>query len=446
MEIGHVNAGHGTLDLGVVPGNREENRRVQQIAEVIRVMGVLPDVVGVHHQEFAERLLEAGMKFVALSRRNRRRSALSEERAQDRIADRAGHNQVFVKRSLQYARVRDAQYGIRSLDVVCHARAGFRLPGAGETAIDVEPHAEVEGPGPLRDRILDIPGELFDICAASEAEQAGSWSWTPIARRRCACEVEAAKQGHERSRRVGIGGNIRFKAGSSTVYGIVDRGVAGRNEASRNVLRNARIIDRRIGQAKRELFAKKCVLEQRPHLQVVNSFYIGDVAANAGIGECPLLRGRFGQIGERIPAGIKVERIMPHERTQSKQSALAEKMCPARSKVVSPDLRALVLSDSLLIKGVRFLEPGAGKVAVQMDRIGIPELKVNAIEYVLFIALGMHDLELRRIKKSSGIQAADRDKIAKLLVPGSQREAARVRPEGTIRVSYAPRRFRLTQS
>src|SRR5258708_34746037 len=102
-------------------------------------------------------------------------------------------------------------------------------------------------------------------------------------------------------------------------------------------------------------------------------------------------------MGEGIAGGMKVEGSMAHERNQSKQSALAEKMCPARSKVVSPDLRALVLSDSLLIKGVRFLEPGAGKVAVQMDRIGIPELKVNAIEYVLFIALGMHDLELWRI-------------------------------------------------
>src|SRR5258708_22214158 len=37
----------------------------------------------------AERLLEAGMEFVALPRRNRRRGTLSEERAQNRIADRA---------------------------------------------------------------------------------------------------------------------------------------------------------------------------------------------------------------------------------------------------------------------------------------------------------------------------------------------------------------------
>ncbi len=41
---------------------------------------------------------------------------------------------------------------------------------------------------------------------------------------------------------------------------------------------------------------------------------------------------------------------MTDERTQSEQSALAEEVCPTRRKVVSPDLRALVLSNSLLVK------------------------------------------------------------------------------------------------
>src|SRR5436189_5740713 len=45
MEVGHADARVEPADLRVVPPNRKENRRVQQVAEVVSVVGVLPEVV-----------------------------------------------------------------------------------------------------------------------------------------------------------------------------------------------------------------------------------------------------------------------------------------------------------------------------------------------------------------------------------------------------------------
>jgi len=47
MEDGHADARVEPADLRVVPANRKENRRVQQVTEVVSVVRVLPEVVAV---------------------------------------------------------------------------------------------------------------------------------------------------------------------------------------------------------------------------------------------------------------------------------------------------------------------------------------------------------------------------------------------------------------
>ena len=73
MEIGHAEARVEPTDLRVVPPNRKENRRVQQVAEVVSVVGILPEVITVDDQVSPERLLKSRMEFVALPGANRPR-------------------------------------------------------------------------------------------------------------------------------------------------------------------------------------------------------------------------------------------------------------------------------------------------------------------------------------------------------------------------------------
>src|SRR4051812_1810961 len=101
-------------------------------------------------------------------------------------------------------------------------------------------------------------------------------------------------------------------------------------------------------------------------------------------------------------------------------------MGPCWSNIEGPDLRTLVCRSYrkairakaaivhdkarpcrsiLLIKRIRRLKPRAGQAQVQVQRIGLRELKIPAIKYILFIPLGVHHGELRRIKKAPAIQS-----------------------------------------
>ena len=68
----------------------------------------------------------------------------------------------------------------------------------------------------------------------------------------------------------------------------------------------------------------------------------------------------------------------------------------------------------LSVKRIWRLEPGARKSCIQVDRIHFVQLKVEAIKYVFFIALGVNDCKLRRIEKASAVQPIHGDKIPPL--------------------------------
>src|SRR5260370_55446 len=70
MKVGHTHAHGRSVNLGTFPSDGEKDRRVGERAEVIRVVGVLPQVVGVHHHAFSKRLLKAGVELVALAGTN----------------------------------------------------------------------------------------------------------------------------------------------------------------------------------------------------------------------------------------------------------------------------------------------------------------------------------------------------------------------------------------
>ena len=67
VEVGNVRTKDESRNLGIVPVDGEEDRRVAQNAEVEGIMCVLPDVVAANHEVLAERLLQARVKLVAES-------------------------------------------------------------------------------------------------------------------------------------------------------------------------------------------------------------------------------------------------------------------------------------------------------------------------------------------------------------------------------------------
>src|SRR6266481_5666409 len=75
VEIRHADADRGPVNLRAFPGNGEEDRRVAERGEVIRVVRVLPQIVGVHHHVLSKSLLKAGIELVALAGANRRLQA-----------------------------------------------------------------------------------------------------------------------------------------------------------------------------------------------------------------------------------------------------------------------------------------------------------------------------------------------------------------------------------
>ena len=65
VEVRHARADGIAGNLGVVPLDRERDRRCAQDAEVVGVVRVLPDVLAIHDQVFSECLLKPGVEFIA---------------------------------------------------------------------------------------------------------------------------------------------------------------------------------------------------------------------------------------------------------------------------------------------------------------------------------------------------------------------------------------------
>ena len=134
MEIRDGPADCESRDLGAVPLDRESDRRVTEDAEIVGVMGVLPDVFAVENKILPEGLLQAGMKFVAKAGRDgvRRTCVHPQERVQNVIGTPdAGEHQIFVKGRFESSRVGDAKHGVGPLNVVGDAQARLCLAGGG---------------------------------------------------------------------------------------------------------------------------------------------------------------------------------------------------------------------------------------------------------------------------------------------------------------------------
>src|SRR5579863_530370 len=65
FEVGGAHSTGNSVQFRVVPGNRECDGRIQQRAEVVCIMRVLPEIVGIDQYESSNGLLKARVELIA---------------------------------------------------------------------------------------------------------------------------------------------------------------------------------------------------------------------------------------------------------------------------------------------------------------------------------------------------------------------------------------------
>src|SRR5437016_13165357 len=101
MKVWHTDAPGETGNLGSVPGDRDEDRRVPKNAERVSIVGVFPDVLSRKDHIFPESLLQTGLELVASTGRggSRARRRPSAQRLQNgAVAPQDCNNRVLVER------------------------------------------------------------------------------------------------------------------------------------------------------------------------------------------------------------------------------------------------------------------------------------------------------------------------------------------------------------
>src|SRR5882724_4205495 len=174
MEIRYTHTAGESWDFGTVPCDWEKDGCVSEDAEVVGIMGVLPNVLAGEDQIFSGRLLQSDVEFIAPAgtQRGHAGCGTTQEWIQDSVAaSDTGNDQIFVERCLEHTRVRNPKHGIGALDVISDAEARLGLLVGDQAVVEISTETEVERPVSLRDLVLKVKSELLYVGVAAESEQ-----------------------------------------------------------------------------------------------------------------------------------------------------------------------------------------------------------------------------------------------------------------------------------
>src|SRR5581483_3451944 len=90
----------------------------------------------------------------------------------------------------------------------------------------------------------------------------------------------------------------------------------------------------------------------------------------------------------------------------------------------------------LLVEGIGSLKPRAGESKIDVDRVRLGNLKIDAVKYVFLIALRVYDRKFGRIQETSTVQPVYRDEVAPVLASVSEIESRVGCPEASIGSRY----------
>src|SRR5579864_1455143 len=132
MEVRDTHPARISRNLRPLPFHRKCDRRIAENAEVITIVGVLPNVFAGEYEIPSKCLLDSRMKLVAPAWSQRRRLTrfkAPKKRVQHRVAaPDTGKHQVFVEGCFQHTRIRNPQYGVGLLYVVGDPKAWLGFP------------------------------------------------------------------------------------------------------------------------------------------------------------------------------------------------------------------------------------------------------------------------------------------------------------------------------
>src|ERR1700745_1509034 len=160
MESRYADATSKPGNLGVMPGDREEDWRVAENAKVVTIVRVLPDVLAGENQIFSKGLLDSSVKLIppARTHRSRARCRATKKRIQDGItASGAGDDQIFVERCFEQSRIGNAEDRAARLGVV-----------------EVSTQTKIECPVSFRDLVLGVQRQFLYVGVTLEEELSSS--------------------------------------------------------------------------------------------------------------------------------------------------------------------------------------------------------------------------------------------------------------------------------
>ena len=250
MMVRQVYAHRGPVNFRVFPGNREEDGRVAKGAEVVAIVRVLPQIVGIDNQESSKGLLKPGIELIALARADGRLETGATDYVED---DRVGsaearEDQVFIEGRFENTRIGNAKHAAGFLEVVRHAHAGLRLPIVDDAAVHVGARANVERPMAFGDLVLQIGSDFLYVRVAVKGKERSSTR--QIERKELAAGSGYGLTGDRVEARIAVGVGLRRK-------------------------------EVRIGNSEIEIFREESMLKSGACLEVMNSLLLGDIGPQA---------------------------------------------------------------------------------------------------------------------------------------------------------------------
>src|SRR5258708_29886100 len=124
----------------MIPGDREDDRRVEQDVEIVSIVRTFVEVTDIDHHPTTECLLNAEIHVMASAWRQRLTLA-------DKVvgADAGREQQVFVVRRFQCASVRRTQDGVAPRNGVGDTEPWLRAGSGGQPIVMIDAKPELEG-------------------------------------------------------------------------------------------------------------------------------------------------------------------------------------------------------------------------------------------------------------------------------------------------------------
>src|ERR1700756_2138196 len=217
-------------------------------------------------------------------------------------------------------------------------------------------------------------------------------------------------------------------------------------------------IQSRIDNPKAVILCEERLLIGDTRLHVVNPFNERNIREYASVRQSSVLtnslRLKWTKVRVRILTGVIVVAVMPHEAAEGKHGARINQARPGRSDVIGLDLGTLVGRPNRsivgptgdahieIVVGIWILKPGSRETKVQVNRVPVRDLVVDAVEYIFQVAFGMDHGKFRRVEKTTGIQSIHRDEVPPLRSAIGEVESASDRAKRSVRSGNGSMRCR----